>query len=65
MHVSTDTNPGDVTTKLLSPNACVSCEMGGRVQTFFNWKILICHVRIFLRSGDVCEEQKVETVVCR
>ena len=27
MYVSTDTNPGDVTTRLLSPNACISCEM--------------------------------------
>ena len=34
MHVSTDTNPGDVTTKLLSPNACVSCEMWGKGPDF-------------------------------
>ena len=27
MYVSTDTNPGDVTNRLLSPNACISCEM--------------------------------------
>ena len=51
MYVPTDTNPADITTRLLSPNAFVSCEMWWKGPDFFTLKILICDVRVFLGRG--------------
>ena len=63
MHVPTDTNPVDVTTRLLSPNAFVSCEMWWKGPDFLHLENIDTPCQNFLRPGEVSEEQKIKTVL--
>ena len=63
MYVLTDINPADVTTRLLSPNAFVSCEMWWKDPEFLHLENIDMSCHNFLRPGEVSEEQKVETVL--
>ena len=63
MHVPTDTNPVNVTTRLLSPNAFVSCEMWWKGPDFLHLENIDTPWQNFLRPGEVSEEQKIETVL--
>ena len=59
----TDTNPADITTRLLSPNAFVSCEMWWKGPDFLHFENIDMPCQSFLRPGEVFEEQKVEIVL--
>ena len=63
MYVPIDTNPADITTRLLSPNAFVSCEMWWMGPDFLHLENIDMPCQNFLRPGEVSEEQKVETVL--
>ena len=63
MYVPTDTNPADVTTRLLSPNAFVSCEMWWKDPEFLHLENIDMSCHNFLRLEKVSEEQKVKTVL--
>ena len=63
MYVPTDTNPADVTTRLLSPNAFVSCEMWWKDPEFLHLENIDMSCHNFLRLEKVSEEQNVKTVL--
>ena len=63
MYVPTDTNPVDVTPRLLSPNAFVSCEMWWKGPDFLHLENIDTPCQNFLRPGEVSEEQKIKTVL--
>ena len=63
MYVPIDTNPADITTRLLSPNTFVSCEMWLMGPDFLHLENIDMPCQNFLRPGEVSEEQKVETVL--
>ena len=63
MYVPIDPNPADITTRLLSPNAFVSCEMWWMGPDFLHLENIDMPYQNFLRPGEVSEEQKVETVL--
>ena len=59
----TDTNPVDVTPRLLTPNAFVSCEMWWKGPDFLHLENIDTPCQNFLRPGEVSEEQKIKTVL--
>ena len=63
MYVPTDTNPANITTRLLSPNAFVSCGMWWKDLDFPHFENIDMPCQSFLRPGEVSEEQKVATVL--
>ena len=63
MYVPTDINPADITTSLLSPNALVSCELWQKDSDFLQFENIDMPCQKFLNSGEVSEEQEVETVL--
>ena len=63
MYVPTDTNSVDVTTRLLSPNAFVSCVMWWKGPDFLHLENIDTPWQNFLRPGKVSEEQKIVTVL--
>ena len=63
MYVPTDVNPADITTRLLSPNTFVSCELWWKGPDFLQFENIAMPCQSFLRPGEVSEEQKAETVL--
>ena len=63
MYVPTDTNSVDVTTRLLSPNAFVSCVMWWKGPDVLHLENIDTPWQNFLRPGKVSEEQKIVTVL--
>ena len=63
MHVLTDINPADITTRLLSPNTFVICELWWKDPDFLQFENIDVPRQSFLRPGKVSEKQKVETVL--
>ena len=59
----TDINPADITTRSLSPNTFVSCEMWWKSLDFLQFENIDMPCQEFLRPGGVSEEQKAETVL--
>ena len=63
MYVPTDVNPADITTRLLSPNTFVSCELWWNGPEFLQFEDIDIPCQRFLRPGELSEEQKAETVL--
>ena len=63
MYVSTNINPADITTRLLSPNTFVSCKLWWEGPDFLQFKSIDMLCQSFLRPVEVSEEQKAETVL--
>ena len=63
MHVPTDINPADITTRLLSPSTFVSCETWWKGPDFLQFENTDMPCHGFLRVGEVSEKQKAETVL--
>ena len=63
MYVPIDTNPADVTTRLLLPNAFVSCEMWWKGPDFLHLENINTPCQNFLRPREISEEQKVKAVL--
>ena len=59
----TDIDPADITTRLLSPNTFVSCELSWKGPDFLQFHNIGMPCQSFLRLGEVSEEQKAETVL--
>ena len=72
MHVPIDINPADITTRLLSPNTFVSCELWWRGPDFLQFLLRVtCYVRRFVEKvilgkvGKVCSgEISAEEMDC-
>ena len=63
MYVPTVTNPANVTARLLSPSAFISCEIWWKGPNFLDLENIDMPCQNFLRPGKICEEQMVETVL--
>ena len=58
MYVPTDPNPVDVTTKLLSTDAFVSCEMWWKSPDFLHLENSNMSFQKFLRPGEVWKNRR-------
>ena len=56
MHVLTDINPADITTRLLSPNTFVICELWWKDPDFLQFENIDVPRQSFLRPGKVSEK---------
>ena len=58
MYVPIDTNPADITTRLLSPNAFVSCEMWWMGPDFLHLENIDMPYQNFLRPGKFLKNRR-------
>ena len=58
MYVPIDTNPADITTRLLSPNTFVSCEMWLMGPDFLHLENIDMPCQNFLKPGEFLKNRR-------